>query len=187
MHLSEKSWTSMPQLHEGSSKKERVPQSMLGRRQCAPFVRNGDIGLADLKIKDWRLQLIGFGDVTSYSQYSKDVTSWMYGTNLPTDESNEADTSISAKKTAVHEEDAKGAAVTTKPMEMPENAHRGIPGLLLTMADVRKLPRIEMVTEFKCNEGWSEIVYWGGSASATFLKHFRHISRLRASSFLRSL
>src|SRR5580704_19721433 len=51
------------------------------------FRRNGDIGLADLKIEDWRLQLVGVGDVTSYSQYSKDVTSWMYGTNPPTDES----------------------------------------------------------------------------------------------------
>jgi DMSO/TMAO reductase YedYZ molybdopterin-dependent catalytic subunit len=37
--------------------------------------------------------------------------------------------------------------------------HQGISGLLLTMADVRKLPRIEMTTEFKCIEGWSEIVY----------------------------
>jgi hypothetical protein len=136
------------------------------------FRRNGDIGLADLKIEDWRLQLIGVGDVTAYSQYSEDITSWMYGTIPPTDESDEADTSISAKKTAIHEDDAKGAAVTTKPMGMPENAHRGIPGLLLTMADVRKLPHIEMVTEFKCIEGWSEIVYWGGVRLRDFLEAF---------------
>jgi hypothetical protein len=136
------------------------------------FRRNGDIGLADLKIEDWRLQLIGVGDVTSYSQYSKDVTSWMYGTNPPTDESNEADTSLSAKKTAMHEDDAKGDAVITKPMGMPENAHGGILGLLLTMADVRKLPHIEMVTEFKCIEGWSEIVYWGGVRLRDFLEAF---------------
>jgi hypothetical protein len=38
------------------------------------FRRNGDIGLADLKIEDWRLQLVGVGGVASYSQYSKDVT-----------------------------------------------------------------------------------------------------------------
>ncbi len=35
-------------------------------------------------------------------------------------------------------------------------------GLLLTMEDVLKLPRHELVTEFKCIEGWSEIVHWGG-------------------------
>src|ERR1700733_11840521 len=37
----------------------------------------------------------------------------------------------------------------------------GTPGLLLTMDDVTKLPRHEMVTQFKCIEGWSEIVHWG--------------------------
>ncbi len=126
------------------------------------FRSNGDIGLADLKVDDWRLQLVGVGDVTSYSQYSKDVTSWMYGTNLPSDESDETDPIIPAKKPVMHEDDAKGAAVNMKPMEMPKNAHQGIPGLLLTMADVRRLPRVEMITEFKCIEGWSEIVSWGG-------------------------
>jgi len=155
------------------------------------FRSNGDIGLADLKIEDWRLQLIGVRDVTSYSQYSKDVTSWMYGINPPTDESNEADTNISAKKTAMHEDDAKGAAVTTKPMGMPENAHRGIAGLLLTMAYVRKLPHIEMVTEFKCIEGWSEIVYWGGVRLRDFLEafppHIETAGRLFPSEFMNSL
>jgi hypothetical protein len=145
------------------------------------FRRNGDLGLAELKIEDWRLQLVGVGDVTSYSQYSKDVTSWMYGANPPTDESDEADTSVPAKKTAMHEDDAKGAAVSMKPMEMRENAYRRIPELLLTMADVRKLPRVEMITEFKCIEGWSEIVYWVGCACVTFLKHFHHASRMQAS------
>jgi hypothetical protein len=155
------------------------------------FRRNGDIGLADLKIEDWRLQLVGVGDVTSYSQYSKDITSWMYGTNPPTDESDDADTSIPAKKTAMHEDDAKGAAVSMKPMEMPENAHQGIPGLLLTMADVRKLPRIEMVTEFKCIEGWSEIVYWGGVRLRDFLAAFppriENASQFHPSVFVNSL
>ncbi len=38
----------------------------------------------------------------------------------------------------------------------------GTPGLLLTMDDVRKLPRHELVTEFKCIEGWSQVVHWAG-------------------------
>jgi hypothetical protein len=136
------------------------------------FRRNGDIGLADLKIEDWRLQLVGVGGMTSYPQYSKDVTSWMYGTNPAIDESGEADNNVPAKKLVMHEDDAKGAAVSMKPMEMPENAHQGIPGLLLTMADVRRLPRVEMITEFKCIEGWSEIVYWGGVRLRDFIEAF---------------
>ena len=155
------------------------------------FRRNGDIGLADLKIEDWRLQLVGVGDVTSYSQFSKDVTSWMYGTNPPIDEPDEADSGVPAKKLVMHEDDAKGAAVSMKPMEMPENAHQGIPGLLLTMADVRKLPRIEMITEFKCIEGWSEIVYWGGVRLRDFLEafppHIENASQFHPSEFVNSL
>jgi DMSO/TMAO reductase YedYZ molybdopterin-dependent catalytic subunit len=36
------------------------------------------------------------------------------------------------------------------------------PGLLLSLDDVKRLPHRELVTEFKCIEGWSEIVHWGG-------------------------
>jgi hypothetical protein len=38
----------------------------------------------------------------------------------------------------------------------------GTPGLLLTMADLQKLPKVEFCTEFKCVEGWSNITQWGG-------------------------
>ena len=38
----------------------------------------------------------------------------------------------------------------------------GTPGLLLTMADLLKLPRVEHVFEFHCIEGWSEVVQWAG-------------------------
>jgi DMSO/TMAO reductase YedYZ molybdopterin-dependent catalytic subunit len=79
---------------------------------------------------------------------------------------------VAPKKLGMHEEDAKGAAVRMKAMEMPEDMSAGVPGLLLTMADVRKLPHVEMVTEFKCIEGWSEIVYWGGVRLRDFLAAF---------------
>jgi hypothetical protein len=38
----------------------------------------------------------------------------------------------------------------------------GTPGLLLSMDDLMKLPRVEFVTQFKCIEGWSNITHWGG-------------------------
>jgi hypothetical protein len=38
----------------------------------------------------------------------------------------------------------------------------GTPGLLLTMDDLMKLPKVEFVTQFKCIEGWSQITQWGG-------------------------
>jgi hypothetical protein len=38
----------------------------------------------------------------------------------------------------------------------------GTPGLLLTMEDVTRFPKQDFVTQFKCIEGWSQIVRWGG-------------------------
>jgi thiosulfate reductase cytochrome b subunit len=136
------------------------------------FRRNGDIGLSELKLEDWRLQLIGVEDAASYAQYSQDVTAWTYGMNPSNAEIPDTDIGHPVKKPVLHEDDAKGAAVRMKPMKMSEGIGLGIPGLLLTMVDVRKLPHLEMVTEFKCIEGWSEIVYWGGVHLRDFLATF---------------
>jgi hypothetical protein len=148
--------------------KARAPEYMLSK--AVPlFRRNGDIGLADLKIEDWRLQLVGVSGAASYKQFSNDVTSWMYGTNPSTEESVEVIVDLSTVRPIIHEDDSKGEAVTAKPMEMPEDTHVGIPGLLLTIEDIKKLPHVAMVTEFKCIEGWSEIVHWGGARFRDFL------------------
>ncbi len=136
-----------------------------------PFRRNGDIGLSEIRPEDWRLQLVGILNPASYAQYSGDVSAWTYGMNDSSAEAPNVDANVAPKKLGTHE-DAKGAAVKMKPMQMPENTHTRVPGLLLTMADVRKLPHVEMVTEFKCIEGWSEIVYWGGARLRDFLAAF---------------
>ena len=102
-----------------------------------------------------------------------------YGTNESSAEAPKVDANVAPKKLGMHEEDAKGAAVKMKPMEMPEHPHEGVPALLLTMADVKKLPHVEMVTEFKCIEGWSEIVYWGGARLRDFLAAFPSLNGSR--------
>lgn len=38
--------------------------------------------------------------------------------------------------------------------------------LHLTLSDIKQLPHVEQVTEFKCIEGWSTIVHWGGARLA---------------------
>ncbi len=48
----------------------------------------------------------------------------------------------------------------------------GTPGLLLTMDDLHKLPEQELVTQFKCIEGWSQIVHWTGYRLADFIKAY---------------
>jgi hypothetical protein len=48
----------------------------------------------------------------------------------------------------------------------------GTPGLLLTIDDVASLPHQELVTEFKCIEGWSQVVHWGGYRLADLLAKY---------------
>ena len=45
----------------------------------------------------------------------------------------------------------------------------GTPGLLLAMSDLARFQHHELVTQFKCIEGWSEIVHWGGFRLADFI------------------
>ncbi len=40
--------------------------------------------------------------------------------------------------------------------------------LILALDDIKKLPRTEMITEFKCIEGWSTIVQWAGVRFSDF-------------------
>jgi len=141
-------------------------------KAVSSFRRNGDIGLSEIRPEDWRLQLVGVSNPASYAQFSSNVSSWTYGMRASSAKTPDAGVSAAPKKLGMHEEDAKGAAVKMKPMEMPEDMPTGVPGLLLTMEDVRKLPHVETVTEFKCIEGWSEIVYWGGVRLRDFLAAF---------------
>lgn len=49
--------------------------------------------------------------------------------------------------------------------------------LTLTLDDIKKLPRVEMVTELKCIEGWSQIVHWVGVRFADFAKQYPPATR----------
>lgn len=46
-------------------------------------------------------------------------------------------------------------------------------GLLLTLDDVKRLPRVEMTTELKCIEGWSIIVNWVGARFSDLVAAYR--------------
>jgi hypothetical protein len=48
----------------------------------------------------------------------------------------------------------------------------GTDGLLLTIDDVTSLPHHELVTQFKCIEGWSQVVHWGGYRLADLIAKY---------------
>lgn len=44
--------------------------------------------------------------------------------------------------------------------------------LRLTLNQLRVLPKTEIVFDFKCIEGWSQVTHWGGVRLKDFLDHF---------------
>ncbi len=157
-----------------------------------PVERSVDLrvnGLDGLKqpliLESWRLQLVGAADAQSRPRYVKDVTAWEYKYATEDIGGDKGHDTKVAPKTDTAEKMAPKAGMalaksmqerTTRPPRGQEEAGKsystlqpGTPGLLLTMDDVLKLPRHELVTEFKCIEGWSQIVHWSGVRMADFL------------------
>lgn len=44
--------------------------------------------------------------------------------------------------------------------------------LKLTLADIKKLPKRDIVFDFKCIEGWSQVTHWAGVPLKTFMQHY---------------
>jgi Oxidoreductase molybdopterin binding domain len=44
--------------------------------------------------------------------------------------------------------------------------------LALSMDDIKKLPKTEVVHNFKCIEGWNQITWWGGVRFSDFVKYY---------------
>lgn len=44
--------------------------------------------------------------------------------------------------------------------------------LHVTLDEIRRLPKTEIVFDFKCIEGWSQISYWGGVKFSDFVAHY---------------
>lgn len=44
--------------------------------------------------------------------------------------------------------------------------------LALKLEDIKKLPKTEIIFDFKCIEGWSQITHWGGVKFSDFIKAY---------------
>jgi DMSO/TMAO reductase YedYZ molybdopterin-dependent catalytic subunit len=147
---------------------------------------NGVYGLKEeLVPESWRLQLTGVADAKSFPQYVTDVTAWEYQySTAKTKEDQGHDTKVApgadtAEKMAPASMVAGEKVFQERAGRMPRGREEagasrstlaaGTPGLLLTMDDVLKLPKHELVTQFKCIEGWSQIVHWGGVRMADLI------------------
>jgi len=44
--------------------------------------------------------------------------------------------------------------------------------LKLTLADIEKLPKVHVIFDFKCIEGWSQVSHWAGVPLKTFMEYY---------------
>ena len=143
---------------------------------------NGVYGLKEeLVPESYRLQMVGVDQPKRFSQYVDDVTAWEYKYAAKKDEkdSGNHDTKVAPKAEAapaVKMSPAFEAAFAALKKSQGDKRPRGqeeagesdntlapgTPGLLLKLEDVTGFPRQELVTQFKCIEGWSQVVHWGG-------------------------
>src|SRR6186997_367305 len=45
--------------------------------------------------------------------------------------------------------------------------------LFITLDEIKALPKTEIVFDFKCIEGWSQVTHWGGVRFSDFARHYR--------------
>lgn len=184
--------------HQAFLKNAALSRALFRERALAPTYPlkraenlrvNGVYGLKRALVPEsWRLQVVGSRTPEQSPRYTPDVTAWQYRyTEAATTEDRGHDTKVAPSADTAQK-------MSPAPMVSTEEQHQqrtqrmprgqeeagesystlplGTPGLLLTLDDLLKLPRHELVTQFKCIEGWSQIVHWAGVRMADFLEAY---------------
>ncbi len=66
----------------------------------------------------------------------------------------------------------KGEDNAPRSLDTPPAPNTTVSGLVLSLDDIKSLPRVEMTTKLKCIEGWSVIVNWTGARFSDFAAQF---------------
>jgi hypothetical protein len=175
-----------------------LSRTIFDERALAPTYRldqaenlrvNGVYGLKQALVPEsWRLQLVGGRNSQLHPRWSRDVTAWEYryvDTDTKEDKGHDtkvAPSSDTAEKMSPASMLDQQKKFQNRTVRMPRGLEEageskstlppGTAGLLLTIEDLLQLPRHELVTQFKCIEGWSQIVHWAGVRMADFLEAY---------------
>ncbi|MDE2125546.1 MAG: molybdopterin-dependent oxidoreductase [Armatimonadetes bacterium] len=112
----------------------------------------------DLDPATWRLRVMGLADMSGAD-------------TAPASAAPVADkkSSGSRKKPPPTGESTSGAGGGAVQTDM---AMTGSPALTLGLHAIKQLPRIEIVTQLKCIEGWATVVRWAGARFADFVAQY---------------
>ena len=163
---------------------------------------NGNFGQdPKMKLNTWRLQVVGLRNPQQYKQYIEDVDLWTYESGADNGDDDQAEPpsakeapspktppgsseAPAMKPAPVQEAGALPIAPDGRPQvvqeitvdipipKAPASDTNRVPGVVLSLNDLRALPSYEQVTQFKCIEGWSQITSWRGARYSDFVKAF---------------
>jgi hypothetical protein len=129
---------------------------------------NGGEGMSEgFNPATWRLQIVGLANPKQFPQYTDNIA---YQTAM--DNENEMKETNQLHETVDAKQNPNAKQMPPETADRAAAPQMSMPGLLLTLDDIKALPRVEMTTELKCIEGWSTIVSWAGASFADFLKKY---------------
>ncbi len=120
----------------------------------------------------WKLQVVGVANPNRFPQYTDNIA---YDTAM--DDQNEMKETNQQHETKDAKQNPNKQEMPPATMDRAAASQMPMPGLLLTMDDIRALPRVEMTTELKCIEGWSTIVNWAGARFSDFVAKFLPVTK----------
>jgi hypothetical protein len=128
-------------------------------------VNDGEGMSENFNQQTWRRQVVGRANERQFPQYTDNIA---YETAM--------DNSSEMRETGSQHEQvdakAKPGADEMPPETMDRAAASQMPGLLLTLDDIKNFPRVEMTTELKCIESWNCVVNWVGARFSDSLARF---------------
>ncbi len=162
---------------------EKISQAFYRPQRLAPeFARervgdlrvNGGEGMSEgFDAEKWRLQVVGLANPQSFPQYTDNIA---YDT--PMNNENEMKNTEAQHRTGDAKENPNAAPqMPPATMDRAAASQMPMPGLLMTLDDIKRLPRVEMTTELKCIEGWSVVVHWAGARLSDFISQYQPATR----------
>jgi DMSO/TMAO reductase YedYZ molybdopterin-dependent catalytic subunit len=134
---------------------------------------NGGYGMSeDFDPQTWRLQVVGLANPKQFAQYADDIR---YQT--PMNDENEMKETAALHETTDSKENPNAPQMPPASIDRAAAPQMPMSGLLLTLDDIKSLPRVEMTTELKCIEGWSVVVNWTGAKFSDFIDKFQPATR----------
>ncbi len=134
---------------------------------------NGGEGMSEgFNPNSWRLQVVGLANPKQFAQYADDIA---YQT--PMNDENEIKETAELHQTQDSKENPNAKQMPPATVDRAAAPQMPMPGLLLTLDDIKSLPRVEMTTELKCIEGWSVVVNWTGARFSDFINKFQPATR----------